>query len=219
MGINGGYMAVNTSKRKDYFAKQSAVAAFDQTLAKYLSDVLRGLMSQFMSPENTQRLRHGGDWRHPGLPEAISGGLQKHTSEVTIKYQDVVNHDLGAIDRHVQKIAEDMSLQFQKMMYATVSAACDQSGNVVDAKAAGGPLEGFAAMLEKIQFSADKHGNVTLPQIHIGSEMFEKLREAEKTAPSELLQRIHDTKERKSAEAIQEEARRKARFLRYGGDA
>lgn len=212
-------MTGTTSKRKGYFAEQSAVAAFDQAFARHVGDVLKGFMSKFMSPENTQRLRHGGDWRHPGLPEAIDGGMQQHTSEVMIKYQDVVNHDLGAIDRHVQKIAEDMSRQFQQMMYATVSAACDQTGNVVDAKAAGGPLEGFAAMLEKVQFSADKHGNVTPPQIHLAPETLEKLREAEKAASPELLQRIHDTQARKTAEAIQEEARRKARFVRYGGDA
>ena len=212
-------MAVTTSKRKDYFAEHSAIAAFDQALVKHVIAVLKGFMSRFMSPENTQRLRHGGDWRHPGLPEAIGGGMQQHTSEVSVEYQDVVNHDLGAIDRHVQKIAEDMSRQFQQMMYATVSASCDQTGNVVDAKAAGGPLEGIAAMLEKVQFSADKHGNVTPPQIHLSPEMLDKVREAEKSASPELLQRIHDTRERKTSEAIQAEARRKARFVQYGGGA
>lgn len=207
------------SERKSYFVERSAMAAFDQAFANHVSGILKDFVAQFMSTQNTQRLRHGGDWHHPGLPQAIGSGFQEHTSEVMIKYQDIVDHDLGAIDRHVEKIARDMSQQFQKMMYTTVSAACDQTGNVVDANAAGGPMEAIANMLEKIQFSADKNGNVTLPQMHVGPEMLEGLLKAEKAAPPELLQRIQDTKARKIAEAIQEEARRKARFVQYGGEA
>jgi hypothetical protein len=208
-----------SAKRKDYFAQQSAVAAFDRMVAKHVSDILKAIVSQFMPPENTQRLRHGGDWRHPGLPGAIGSGMQLHTSEVMINYEDVVNHDLRAIDRYAQKIAVDMSRQFRQMMYATVSAACDQTGNVVDAKAAGGPLEAFATMLEKIQFRADRYGHVTLPQMHLSPELMEKLREAENAAPPELLQRINDTRERKTVEAIEAESIRKARFVRYGEDS
>lgn len=209
-------MTPTTTKRNNYFADDRAIAAFDHTFAKHVSGVLKNFVSQFVSPENTQHLRHGEDWRHPGLPDAIGGGMQQHTSEVVFKFQDVVNHDLSSIDRHVQKITEDMGRQFQQTMYATVSAACDQTGNVVDAKAEGGPLEGFAAMLEKIQFSADKNGKVTEPQVHMSPEMFEKLREAEQSAAPELLRRINNARARKTAEAIEREAQRKARFLRYG---
>lgn len=209
-------MTVTTTKRNNYFADDRAIAAFSHAFATHVGGAVKDFVSQFVSPENAHHLRHGEDWRHPGLPDAISGGVQQHTSEVVFKFQDVVNHDLGSIDRHVQKITEDMGRQFQQMMYATISAACDQTGNIVDAKAEGGPLEGFAAMLEKIQFGADKHGKVSEPQIHMGPETLEKLREAEKSASPELLLRINAVRARKTAEAIEREAQRKARFLRYG---
>ena len=209
-------MTETTTKRHNYFADYRAISAFSHTFATHVDRVLKDFVSQFVPPENTHHLRHGEDWGHPGLSDATSGGVQQHTSEAVFKFQDVVDHDLSAIDHHVQKITEDMGRQFQQMMYATISAACDQSGNVVDAKAEGGPLEGFAAMFEKIQFSADKHGKVTEPQIHMSPEMFEKLREAEKSASPELLQRIKLARERKTADAIDREAHRKARFLRYG---
>jgi hypothetical protein len=209
-------MTVTATKRNNCFADDRAIAAFDQAFVEHVSGVLKDFVAQFVSPENTQRLRHGEDWRHPGLPDAINVGVQQHTSEVLFEFQDVVNHDLSSIDRHVQKITQDMGRQFQQMMYATVSAACDQTGNVVDAKAEGGPLEGFLAMLEKIQFSADKHGKVTEPQIHLSPEMLEKLRDAEKSASPELLRRIDDARARNTAEAIERETQRKARFLRYG---
>lgn len=212
-------MKTVTSARKNYFAERPALASFDKALLNHVSAVIKLLVLQFVSPENTQRLRHGGSWSHPGNPQAVSTGIQQHSAELYVKFEDIVAHDLGAIDRHVGKIAEAMLGQFMQMMYSTLSAACDQTGNVVDAKEAGGPLEGFAAMLEKIQFSADKHGKVTLPQVHLHPDAFKRMQDAQKTASPELLRRIEETKARKTAEALQAEAVRKARFVKYGEEA
>lgn len=183
---------------------------------KFLGDSLKLRMSQLIPAENVQRFRHGGNWSHPGLPNTFNDGMQQHSSEIAIKFEELVNHDLSAISRYVDKLVEDLNAQFQRKMYATISAACDQSGNVVDASAAGGPIEGIAAMLETIRFSADKHGNVQRPQIHLSPEAFESFRRAQASAPPELLQRIQQLDEIRSAEAIEEEIRRKARFARYG---
>lgn len=208
-----------TPTRKSYFAERAALAAFDKALLNHVRAIIKQVVSQFVSPENSQRLRHGGSWSHPGNPEAVSTGMQEHSAELYVTFEDIVAHDLGAIDRHAEKIVEAMLGQFMQMMYSTVSAACDQTGNVVDAKDAGGPLEGFAAMLEKIQFSADKHGKVTLPQVHLHPDAFKRMQDAQKTASPELLRRIEETKARKTAEALQVEALRKARFVKYGEDA
>jgi hypothetical protein len=207
------------STRNNYFAERSALAEFDKALLNHVRTVMKLLISQYVKPENTQRLRHGDSWANPGNPHAVSTGIQQHSTELYVKFEDIVAHDLSAIDRHVETIAEGMLGQFMQMMYSTVLAACDQTGNVVDAKQAGGPLEGFAAMLEKIQFSADKHGNVTLPQVHLPPDALKRLQDAEKTASPELLRRMAETKERKTAEALQAEALRKTRFIKYGEEA
>lgn len=209
-------MRTVVTTRKNYFAERSALAAFDNALLNHVRSVINLLISQFVSPENTQRLRHGDSWSHPGNPQAVSTGIQQHSTELYVKFEDIVAHDLGAIDRHVEKIAEGMHGQFMRMMYSTVSAACDQTGNVVDAKEAGGPIEGFAAMLEKIQFSADKHGKVTPPQVHLHPDAFKRMQDAQKNASPELLRRIEEITARKTAEALQVEFLRKARFVKYG---
>lgn len=212
-------MKTVTSTKKNYFAERSALAAFDKALLNHVRAVIKLLVAQFVSPQNNQRLRHGNSWSHPGNSEAVSTGIKQHSAELYVKFEDIVAHDLGAIDRHVEKIAEAMLGQFMQMMYSTLSAACDQTGNVVDAKEEGGPLEGFAAMLDKIQFSADKHGKVTLPQVHLHPDAFNRMQDAQKTASPLLLRRIEETKARKTAEALQAEALRKARFVNYGGEA
>lgn len=183
---------------------------------KFLGDVHKRRISELIPVENIQRFSHGGDWSHPGLPNAYNAGMQKHSSEITIKFDELINHDLWAIPRFVNKIVEDLTVQFQRKMYATISAACDQSGNVVDASAAGGPMEGLAAMLETIRFSADKHGNVQRPQIHMSPKTLSSFRRAQESASPELLQRIQQLDKMRSAEAIEAEIQRKARFTRYG---
>lgn len=206
----------SSPSRVDFLHDKSAAEAFDRKLMKFVGDALKARMAQLIPAENVQRFRHGGDWSHPGLPNAYNAGMQEHSSDVAIQFDELVGHDLSAISRYVDKLVGDLNAQFQRMMYANLSAACDQSGNVIDASAAGGPIEGFVAMLETIRFSADKHGNVQRPQIHLSPEAFERFRRAQESAPPELLQRIQQLDEIRSSEAVAEEVQRKARFARYG---
>lgn len=206
----------SSSNRVDFLHDKSAAEAVERALNKFLGDALKRRMSQLIPAENMQRFRHGGDWSHPGLPNAYNAGMQQHSSEIAIQFDELVKHDLWAIPRHVNKLVEDLNAQFQREMYATISAACEQSGNVVDASAAGGPIESIAAMLETIRFSADKHGNVQRPRIHMSPEALDSFRRAQESASPELLERIQQLDEIRSAEAIEEERQRKARFARYG---
>lgn len=204
------------SKRFDILNDKSAEEEFDRAVTKLLGDALKLRRSQLIPVENVQRFRHGDDWSHPGLPNAYNAGMQLHSSEIVIKFDELVNHDLSTILRYVDKLVDDLNAQFQRTMYATISAACDQSGNLVDASESGGLIESFAAMLEKIRFSADKQGKVQRPQIHMSPSAFENFLKAQESAPPELLKRIKHLEELRTSEAIEEEIQRKARFVRYG---
>ncbi len=204
------------TNRFDVFNDKSATEAFDLALARLLGDALKLRRSQLISPENVLRFRHGDDWSHPGLPHAYNAGMQLHSSEIAIKFDELVNHDLSSIARYVDKLVEDLNAQFQRTMYAIISATCDQSGNLVDASEAGGPIESLAAMLEKIRFKSDKNGKVQRPQIHMSPEAFDNFRKAQESASPELLERIQQLDDLRTAEAIEEEIQRKARFVCYG---
>lgn len=204
------------SNRVDFLNDRSATEAFERALTKLLNDTLQAKRSMLIPAENVQRFRHGDEWSHPGLPDAYNAEMQQHCSEITIKFDDLVKHDLSAIPRYINQLVEDMNAQFQRAMYATISAACEQSGNLVDASQTGGPIESIAAMLETIRFSTDKHGKVQRPQIHMSPQAFETFRKAEQSATPELLERIQQLDEIRTAEAIEAEIQRKARFARYG---
>lgn len=202
--------------RANYFADDVAAPALRKSVVAFLAKVQRDIVSKYLSPENTHRLRHGGTWAHPGLPSTSNGNFERHSAVAEISFEDLVKHDLGVIDRFAQKLAQDMERQFAQMMYSTVSAAANQAGNTVDAKTAGSTREAFAEMIEKIQFAADKFGQVRLPEIHAGPEAAAKLKKSLDDAPPEFQHRIEEIKARKIAEALDREAQRKARFVRYG---
>lgn len=213
-------MATEPERRSPcYFDDPGSAVAFDKAFLQLLANTQKNVTSKYLSPENTNRLRHGGKWLHPGLPQATGMGLQQHSSAVTIPFEDLVKHDLGAIERCVQKLAADMEQQFAHMLYSTISAACEQSGNTVDAKSAGSIPEAFAEMLEKVEFGADKQGTVRLPEFHMGPEAFESFSKAMDSLPLTFHQRIEEIKARKTLEARDREAKRKARFVCYGNDA
>lgn len=206
-------------KRRGFFEDEIVGVECQKAFHQLLVFARKKVVNKYLPPQNTQRIRHGGDWRHPGLPNAVEGGLQQHSSMVEIRFEDLAKHDLGVIERVVQQLSNDMEQQFLGMMFATVGTACEQTGNTVDAASAGSTEEAFAQMLEKIEFSADKKGNVSLPEIHTGPEAFARLSEALGNAPQSFHQRIEEIKARKIADAIKREEERKARFARYGDDA
>jgi hypothetical protein len=208
--------ATHTRKRANYLSDETGEDEYHQSFVKLLTQVQKRTISKYMRPENTHRFTHGGQWAHPAAPDALVGDIKEHSSEAVIPFEKVVNHDLTVIDEVVGKFAEDMERQFAQMMYSTVSAAAEKVGNTVDARSAGSPREAFAQMLEKVQFSADKSGKVTLPEIHLAPQAAERLGKSVAEAPPEFHQRVEEIKARKTAEAVEREAQRKSRFVRYG---
>lgn len=204
------------SKRANYFSDEMGEEEFHQSFAKLLVQIQKESFSKYLNPENTHRFKHGGQWTYPAAPDVLPGDMKSHSAQTEVSFDRIVNHDLTVIDQVFRQLTESMEKQFAQMMYSTVSAAAESVGNMVDAKAAGSPHEAFAQMLEKIQFSADKFGNVNLPTIHLGTEAFQTLQRSAADAPPEFHQRFEAIKARKIAEALENEVKRKARFVRYG---
>jgi hypothetical protein len=74
-------------------------------------------------------------------------------------------------------------------------------------------------MLEKIEFSANKAGEVTLPEIHLGTDTFNQFTRAMQESTQAYKAMVEDIKARKVAEALERESARKAKFVRYGESA
>jgi hypothetical protein len=203
-------------RRANYFSDEMGEEEFHQSFVKLLAKMQKEAFSKYLNPENTHRFKHGGQWAHPAAPAALPGDMKVHSAQTEVSFDKLVNHDLTVIDEVFGQLAESMERQLVQMLYSTVSAAAASVGNTVDAKAAGSPREWFAQVLEKVQFSANKLGIVSPPEIHLAPETAQALRASVAEAPPEFHQRIEAIKARKTAEAIEREVQRKARFARYG---
>ena len=81
-----------------------------------------------------------------------------------IPYDEIIMGDLSLIDRKISGVANDMRRQFMDMLYTSLSAATERSGNVVDAKKIGSIPASFLEMLKKVEFSVGRDGKVNLPE-------------------------------------------------------
>lgn len=203
-------------KKRQYIVEPATAKGFNKAFTLKLAELQKESLAQFMNLDNAQRVRHGGEFQSPANPQAVESGLKQHTATLETKFDDVVNNKLGLITRSLESVSEQMQKQFAEMFYATLSDACEQTGNVVDAQAEGSHQEAFAAILEKIELVADREGNVEMPQMHVSPETGDRLIESFREVSPEYEARVNAIKARKIAEAVQREVERKAKFVGYG---
>lgn len=202
-----------------YFDDPALAAGFHKAFLRLIAEVHKDVTTQYMPPENTLRMKHGGRLSHPGLPNVTGGSTHEQSSNITIAFKDLIAHDLSAINRCIHKLTSDMAQQFGQIFYSTISTTCGKTGNVVDAKASGSIEEALVEMLEKVEFSVAIDGTVQLPQVHMGSSAYAAFKKAIESATPDFHQRVDAIKKRKSLEALAQEADRKAKFVRYGDDS
>jgi hypothetical protein len=109
-------------------------------------------------------------------------------------------------------VAETISSEMKKNIYATVSAAADGTGNVVSTKAAGSPALAFLEMLRKIEFGVNPKGEVTLPDLHLSPEMGQKMFDDLNSQGPEFRNEVERIKREKALDALQREQARLAKF-------
>ncbi|TFB44920.1 hypothetical protein [Pseudomonas sp. F01002] len=186
------------------------------SLCGSLSTLQQHAMAKYVNPEIAQRLKHGAILSNPAAPQVYNGGIETHSTLFEIALESIITHDITILEKCFSSFQEDMGAQFARMIYASVSKVCDQSGNVVDAKKSGSLQLAFLEMLEKIEFSADKTGEVKLPEIHLGTDSFNEFARTMQESTPEYDALVEDIKARKVAEALDREVERKAKFVRYG---
>ena len=105
-----------------------------------------------------------------------------------------------------------MDNSIRQMLYSTVSESCDKHGNVIDAKEHDHTSEMILKMLEKMEFPLDENGELSLPQIHLGAELHDKLLKDYATRPANFDKALESLLETKKQEAIQREKERLERY-------
>ena len=201
------------------FRFKQRVEDFSHAVDEDVVSALRDARSSIIPSDNVYGYSHGTKWRtQPTEDGDSSGELQLHSFEFAMPFERIVNNDVAAISDYKDEIIQRLMDGFMRMMYETVNAATEKTGNIVSTK--GGPFkaEYFIEMLEKIEFGVDRQGNVTLPEIHTGPGVTEKMLTELSAQGPEFQQRVEEIKARKSETALEKEAQRKSKFPKRNGD-
>lgn len=109
--------------------------------------------------------------------------MHRASGEATIKCEKLVDFTEGAVERHLEDIAEQlargMSEEFQKRMHEVTS----KTGNVVDAGGKPFSEDVFLEMIETMEHSFGTDGSWQPPTMIVGPGMAEKIAAAGEMSP------------------------------------
>jgi len=173
---------------------------------------------EIIDSRNVQRFRHGGAWQshHSYDPDKVTH-LDAHEGQVVTSFDDIASGRLEAVEEGVARLAESLYVSMFKTLFKTVSDVCEEHGMVVSAKNSGF-AQAFVEMLEKIEFGVNRDGEVSIPQLVVGSDIAKAIQEG-RCGLGELEQKAEEIKSRKCAEALARERERKSKFVGGGNGA
>lgn len=202
-----------------YFSMKRGAKKFMDALTQTLAEAHQEARQKFVSGENVHHLRHGAGWRLWSASErSDDDSFKVHSTEIQTSLEDIADHSVESLIPAMRRAAEDMEAQLAVSVYGLLNETCESSGNVVSASSQTSLAETFYETIEKIEFGADKFGNVQLPSLHADKEVVSKMLHALESAPDDFKKRFEELKERKIQEALRREIERKTRFVSYGGE-
>lgn len=187
-------------------------AAVEMSVAKLVGALQEQSRTMFVNEHNVMRMNHGGKWVHSARDEEPDSAMHSISAEWIIPFQDIADNDLGLIARTIRPMNEDMQRQFAQNMYATVGAAAEKVGNVVDAKATGSVAKSMLEMFKKIEFGVDRDGNVSMPALHVAPATYDRIVNELQSVDPEVEAEIERIKAIKIQAAFEREADRKSKF-------
>ncbi len=196
------------------FERSEEDVAFEASVTALLSRMQARSRQVFINEHNILRMNHGRNWVHAAREPEPDTTMHTISAEWTIPFKDIADNDLSLIARTILPMNDEMEKQFAINMYGVVGAAAEKVGNVVSAQAAGSFSQSMLEMFKKIELWVDRDGNISMPQIHVGPGMSERIANEMQNVPPEIEAEIEQIKAKKVRAALDRELERKAKFKR-----
>jgi hypothetical protein len=194
------------------FERAGDEQAFEASVTSLLGRMQARSRQVFVNEHNVLRMNHGGNWVHAARDPEPDTSMHTISAEWLIPFKDIAENDLSLIARTILPLNEEMEKQFAVNMYGVVGAAAEKVGNVVDAKASGSVAQWMLEVFRKIEFGVDRDGNISMPQLHVGPGMAERIAKELQAVPPELDAEIERVRAEKVQAALDRERERKAKF-------
>lgn len=199
------------SREKQPFPFDAEASAVMNTFMRDAGERFRLAQESYVSNQNVHGFSHGRAWQshHSYDPDRVDQ-MKTISHKTELNISDIVLGRLDVIERMLAEITDSMAQSFAASFYQMISDTCEEHGSVV---AAGGSLgEQLLQALESIEFTVDRYGNVSLPEFRVGSAMAERMKSDDSLNSPEFQARAAAIRASKSAQALEKEAARKAKF-------
>lgn len=192
------------------FSNKKESEIFAKSLNEFIVKANSKKMSAYMSSENMYTLHHGSSFSSTDNNESK---LTKHAVNIEFEYSNIRLYKIEQFYVFINDFIEQMSSQMTKTLFKIISDSCDKVGNTIDVKQKKltNP-EAFLEMIQKVEFSVDKNGEVLLPTIYLHPSQSQKFMEEIKTQDGEYSNKIEEIKKEKSEQAIIKENERLLKF-------
>lgn len=188
---------------------EAVMAAFGQDAGQRM----REEQSRIGGSGRVQVFSHGRSWQshHSYDPDRVDE-VQTLEHMMVVDTADILLGRLSLIESTAAELTNGMAAGFAKVFYKMLSDTCEEHGNVVQGGATLGAQ--MLAALESIEFSVGRDGQVVLPEFRVGSGIAKLLDTDPSSRSPELEARAEEIMRLKSAQALEKEKARKAKFRR-----
>ncbi|MBX8590064.1 hypothetical protein K5D56_11835 [Pseudomonas cichorii] len=174
---------------------------------------VEALRETYVDSRNVHSFSHGTSWQSHNsyAPDHVSH-LQTQSHESRVSFEDVLMGKLEVIPESLTSLVNSMMDGFGKSFLQTISQVCEENDRVVSTSGSLG--EQLIAALEAVEFSVDRDGSIQKPQMMVGSEIMKKILHDSPMLSPELQAKAQTITELKSAQAMEREVARKAKFVK-----
>ncbi|MEI4484479.1 MULTISPECIES: hypothetical protein [unclassified Phyllobacterium] len=201
------------SKKLGAFEFATRINEFDEAWTRQLQNQMKRVRDKVVPERNTQRFSHGRTWRTaPSNGGDEEGELSMHSTELQLKFEDIVSHNLSSLPALQSALVADLERQFMGSLYETLGRSTEKTGNVVRANEHHSMADAFLEILRKIEFGVNQDGEISLPELHLGHEAHVKMMASLSEQGVEFHEEVERIKAYKSAAALDRERERLAKF-------
>jgi hypothetical protein len=184
--------------------------------------MLRGRIEELsiLPPENTESYAHGEGFVFQRSDSSLDGGnFEPRFVVEEIETEAVVSNDLQTLLRFIESSARGLVSQMHQLLFQRVGEAAESAGNVVSLRDHQSLADTYIELLSTVEFSIDRHGNLSFPELGGGSsDLWQRFQAMLQEQGPEFFQRVEAIAREKALAAIKREQERLAKYKTAEGE-
>lgn len=181
--------------------------------AKLLEKYFFSLSSQdpFFGQIGIQPDYHGGGFHYENEGEHLVTSLSEIKIETNMSIDDIINYNIEKFSENIHSLANQRLEQMFKIFIKTMEQITNLTGNITYAQGKPFSIDMILDSLEKLDIGFDDEGNARLPQILVGPDLGEKMKNLKMTESQE--KRFAKIIEKKKKEFYDQKCYRRLSFI------